>query len=167
VERGRRGRPVPSLLQAGYAYVPYSSLESLEEQSKEAYYYLALRQTQGTIPTEAPNWQPWLLFFLRSLAEQVRRLNRKIERENLVLAALVRKPATSCTRKPRSPLGERRMMRPSPCAARHQTSLTLWPDPQSLQHRVADVSVRQHFSQQFGQAHPAASHRFFKRVRQG
>lgn len=35
------------LLQAGYAYVPYSSLESVVEQSKEAY-YLALRQTQGT-----------------------------------------------------------------------------------------------------------------------
>src|SRR5207247_5892641 len=68
------------LLQSGYAYVPYSSLESLIEQSKEAY-YLALRQTQGTIRTEAPNWQPWLLFFLRALAEQVKRLNRKIDRE--------------------------------------------------------------------------------------
>ena len=76
------------LLQAGYAYVPYSSLESVIEQSKEAY-YLALRQTQGTIRTEAPNWQPWLLFFLRALAEQVRRLNRKVEREKLVLAALL------------------------------------------------------------------------------
>lgn len=75
------------LPQAGYAYVPYSSLESVVEQSKEAY-YLALRQTQGTIRSEAPNCQPWLLFFLRSLAEQVRRLNRKLEREKLVLAAL-------------------------------------------------------------------------------
>jgi Fic family protein len=75
------------LLQAGYAYVPYSSLESVIEQSKEAY-YLALRQTQGTIRTEAPNWQPWLVFFLRSLAEQVRRLEKKVEREKIVLAAL-------------------------------------------------------------------------------
>jgi len=75
------------LLQAGYAYVPYSSMESVIEQSKEAY-YLALRQTQGTIRTGAPNWQPWLMFFLRALAEQVRRLNRKVEREKLVLAAL-------------------------------------------------------------------------------
>ena len=75
------------LLQSGYAYVLYSSLESVIEQSKEAY-YLALRQTQGTIRTEATNWQPWLLFFLRALAEQVRRLNRKIEREKLVLATL-------------------------------------------------------------------------------
>ncbi len=86
---GRLSRVLTTLLllQAGYAYVPYSSLESVVEQSKEAY-YLALRQTQGTIRTEAPNWQPWLLFFLRALAEQARRLNRKIEREKLVLAAL-------------------------------------------------------------------------------
>ena len=75
------------LLQAGYAYVPYSSLESVIEQSKEAY-YLALRQTQGTIRSKSPNWQPWLVFFLRALAEQVRRLNRKVEREKIVLAAL-------------------------------------------------------------------------------
>ena len=67
--------------------MPYSSLESVIEQSKEAY-YLALRQTQGGIRSAAPDWQPWLMFFLRSLAEQVRRLNRKIEREKLVLAAL-------------------------------------------------------------------------------
>ncbi len=75
------------LLQAGYAYVAYSSLESVIESSKEAY-YLALRQTQATIRSDAPNWQPWLIFFLRALAEQVRRLNRKIEREKLVLAVL-------------------------------------------------------------------------------
>ncbi|MDP2074094.1 Fic family protein [Hydrogenophaga sp.] len=75
------------LLQAGYAYVLYSSLESVIEHSKEAY-YLALRQTQGTIRTESPNWQPWLVYFLRALAEQVTRLNRKVEREKIVLAAL-------------------------------------------------------------------------------
>lgn len=75
------------LLQAGYAYVPYSSLESVVELNKEAY-YLALRQTQGTIRTESPNWQPWLVFFLRSLAEQVRRLEKKVEREKVVLAAM-------------------------------------------------------------------------------
>lgn len=86
---GRLSRVLNTLLflQAGYAYVPYTSLESVIEQSKEAY-YLALRQTQGTIRTEAPNWQPWLVFFLRALAEQVRRLNRKVEREKLVLAVL-------------------------------------------------------------------------------
>mgnify|MGYP000529896829 CR=1 FL=1 len=47
---GRLSRVLTTLLllQAGYAYVPYSSLESVIEQSKEAY-YLALRQTQGTV----------------------------------------------------------------------------------------------------------------------
>ena len=86
---GRISRALTTLLllQAGYAYVPYSSLESVIELNKEAY-YLALRQTQGTIRADAPNWQPWLAFFLRSLAEQVRRLEKKVEREKLVLASL-------------------------------------------------------------------------------
>ncbi|HPB74315.1 MAG TPA: Fic family protein [Chromatiaceae bacterium] len=86
---GRLSRVLTTLLllHAGYVYVPFSSLESVIEQSKEAY-YLALRQTQGTIRTEAPNWQPWLVFFLRSLAEQVRRLEKKVEREKLVLTAM-------------------------------------------------------------------------------
>lgn len=86
---GRISRALTTLmlLQAGYVYVPYSSLESVIEMNKEAY-YLALRQTQGTIRADAPNWQPWLIFFLRSLAEQVRRLEKKVEREKLVLATL-------------------------------------------------------------------------------
>ena len=86
---GRLSRALTTLLllQAGYAYVPYSAMESVIELNKEAY-YLALRQTQGSIRTDAPNWQPWLVFFLRSLAEQVRRLEKKVEREKIVLAAL-------------------------------------------------------------------------------
>lgn len=86
---GRLSRVLTTLLllQAGYGYVPYSSLESVIEQNKEAY-YLALRQTQGTIRSDAPNWQPWLMFFLRSLAEQVSHLEKKIKRERLVLATL-------------------------------------------------------------------------------
>lgn len=86
---GRLSRVLTTLLllQSGYTYVPYSSLESVIEQRKESY-YLALRQTQGTIRTRSPNWQPWLTFFLRALAEQVSRLNRKVEREKRVLAPL-------------------------------------------------------------------------------
>jgi Fic family protein len=86
---GRLSRALKThlLLQAGYAFVPYSSLESVIEQNKEAY-YLALRQTQGTIRTESPDWQPWLVFFLRSIAEQVRRLEMKVEREKIVLATM-------------------------------------------------------------------------------
>jgi Fic family protein len=48
------------LLWTSYAYAPYSSLESVIEQSKEGY-YLALRRTQGTIRADNPNWEPWLL----------------------------------------------------------------------------------------------------------
>ena len=68
------------LLQAGYSYVPYSSLESVIENSKEGY-YLALRQTQGTLKADAPDWQPWLLFFMRALQQQMRTLAIKVERE--------------------------------------------------------------------------------------
>jgi len=75
------------LLRAGYAYVPYSSLESVIEQSKEGY-YLALRQTQGTIRTDTPNWQPWMLFFLRALQQQMKRLAKKVEREKIILSAM-------------------------------------------------------------------------------
>lgn len=75
------------LLQAGYAYVPYSSLESVIENSKEGY-YLALRQTQATLRSVAPDWQPWMLFFLRALREQKRRLAVKVEREKNALAPL-------------------------------------------------------------------------------
>lgn len=75
------------LLRTGYSYVPYSSLESVIEQSKEAY-YLALRQTQGTIRTDAPNWQPWVTFFLKSLTRQKEILEVKIKREQLILGDL-------------------------------------------------------------------------------
>jgi len=75
------------LLRCGYSYTPYSSLESVIENSKEGY-YSALRQTQATMRTPAPNWQPWLLFFLRSLHQQMKRLEKKVEREHAVLAAL-------------------------------------------------------------------------------
>lgn len=86
---GRLSRVLTTLLllKSGYTYVPYSSLESVIEENKEAY-YLALRQTQGTIRSDAPNWQPWLIFFLQSLDKQVQRLEKKIEYEKLVLSAL-------------------------------------------------------------------------------
>jgi Fic family protein len=86
---GRLSRVLTTLLllRAGYAYVPYSSLESIVEQNKEGY-YLALRRTQGTIRTEQPDWNPWLEFFLRSLQRQKLRLERKMERERIVLGEL-------------------------------------------------------------------------------
>ncbi len=75
------------LLQAGYTYVTYSSLESIIESNKEDY-YLALRQTQGTIHSDTPNWQPWLMFFMRALQQQKRKLATKVEREKNTLAPL-------------------------------------------------------------------------------
>lgn len=86
---GRLSRVLTTLLllQAGYAYVPYASLEAIIEETKESY-YLALRQTQSTIQAERPDWQPWLLFFLRSLVTQKRRLEVKMEREQRALSVL-------------------------------------------------------------------------------
>ncbi len=76
-----------ALLRAGYAYVPYSSLESIIELNKEGY-YLALRQTQITIRDDNPNWHPWILYFLRALRQQMQRLAKKIEKEKLLLSSL-------------------------------------------------------------------------------
>jgi Fic family protein len=75
------------LLKYGYAYVPYSSLEAVIEQSKEGY-YLALRQTQGTLKSANPNWQPWILFFLKALRQHKQRLEVKLEREKLLMGQL-------------------------------------------------------------------------------
>jgi Fic family protein len=81
------------LLREGYAYVPYSSLESVIEKSKEGY-YLALRSTQSTIRTDEPNWHPWVEYFLRSLKKQMQHLRTKIEREQILAQNLSELPAT-------------------------------------------------------------------------
>ncbi len=75
------------LLRAGYVYAPYSSLESVVEKNKEGY-YLALRQTQGTIRSESPDWQPWAVYFLRIFLQQSRNLAKKVEREKMILSSL-------------------------------------------------------------------------------
>lgn len=79
---GRLSRVLTTLLllQAGYSYVPYSSLESVIEANKESY-YLGLRRTQGTLERDQPDYEPWLLFFLRTLKKQKDRLAEKIARE--------------------------------------------------------------------------------------
>lgn len=86
---GRMSRILTTLLllRSGYAHVPYSSLESVVEQSKEAY-YLALRRTQGTLGTESPDWEPWLVYFLTTLNRQKDRLRRRIDRERLIVGDL-------------------------------------------------------------------------------
>lgn len=79
---GRLSRVLTTLLllQAGYTFAPYSSLESVIEHNKEGY-YLALRRTQGTLAKDEPDFEPWLLFFLRSLKKQKDKLADKIARE--------------------------------------------------------------------------------------
>jgi Fic family protein len=86
---GRLSRALTTLLllRANYDYVSYASLEAVIEQNKEAY-YLALRQTQGTIRSDNPNWTPWLTFFLQSMQAQVRRLKVKVKQERLMIAAM-------------------------------------------------------------------------------
>lgn len=75
------------LLKTGYAYVPFSSMESVIEQNKENY-YLALRKTQGTIRSDYPDWQPWIEFFLNTLQKQKQRLQVKLERERIIVSKL-------------------------------------------------------------------------------
>ena len=86
---GRLSRVLTTLLllRSGYAYVPYSSLESVIESTKDGY-YLSLRRTQGTIRSDTPAWEPWIVYFLTSLQRQKARLEAKIERENLLIVNL-------------------------------------------------------------------------------
>ena len=78
---GRLSRVLTTLmlLRAGYAYVPYASLESVVEENK-AQYYNALRRTQKSLD-ETPDWEPWVGFFLRALKKQKSILEERVEDE--------------------------------------------------------------------------------------
>ena len=86
---GRLSRALTTflLLRSGYAYVPYSSLESVIEENKEGY-YLALRRTQRIGADGEVDWEPWLRFFLAALHTQKSRLQTKVDREGLIEGAL-------------------------------------------------------------------------------
>ncbi len=86
---GRLSRVLTTLLllRSGYDYVPYASLESIVEQSKDDY-YRSLRRTQQTLRTDAPDWQPWIDYFLDTLRRQKRVLEDKIKRERIILDSL-------------------------------------------------------------------------------
>ena len=68
------------LLRSGYEYVPYASLESIVEENKDLY-CKALRRTQTTLANDAPDWEPWLGFFLRCLKKQKANLAAKVKEE--------------------------------------------------------------------------------------
>jgi len=98
---GRLSRAITTLLlqQKGYAYIPYSSVESIVERNKEGY-YRALRKTQSTISTLTPNFEPWISFFLATLLKQKRHLEVKISKikQTKNLGKEERKPAVSLTK---------------------------------------------------------------------
>lgn len=82
---GRLSRVLTTLLllQAGYQYVPYSSLERIIEANKDGY-YLALRRAQAKLATGV-RMGDWVLFFLRALKQQVEHLEQKLARESSLL----------------------------------------------------------------------------------
>ena len=76
---GRLSRVLTNLmfLRAGYAYVSFTSLESVIEHNKESN-YLALRRTQTSFQKSA-DWKPWILFFLRAMCSQIVRLKERLD----------------------------------------------------------------------------------------
>ncbi len=79
---GRVSRALTNLLllQAGYSYVPYVSLDEIIEKTKIDY-YLALRATQKNHGTDHEDITPWVDYFLTALTEQTERA-RKIMDED-------------------------------------------------------------------------------------
>jgi Fic family protein len=68
------------LLKTGYNYVPYCSLERITEKNKE-YYQLALELTQKNLQANVPNFDIWLIFFLKILQTQKRNIEGKISKD--------------------------------------------------------------------------------------
>jgi len=68
------------LLQNGYQYIQYSSLEHIIENNKDKY-YLALRKSQKNIRARDEDVSNWHIFFLQCLKEQKDILLSKIENE--------------------------------------------------------------------------------------
>jgi Fic family protein len=95
---GRLSRVLTTLLllRAGYAYVPYASLERVIEENKDLY-YKALRRTQMTIDSAAPDWEPWIGFFLRCLGKQKTSLAKRLDREKLSIESDASTPQLALT----------------------------------------------------------------------
>jgi Fic family protein len=79
-----RGLTTLLLLQSGYDYVPYSSLERVVEENKAAY-YAALRESQTAMRTDPTAFGEWLLFLLRALQAQKQNLKAKLDVEQSML----------------------------------------------------------------------------------
>lgn len=81
---GRLSRALTNLLllQAGFAYVPYVSLEKLIEDNKSDY-YVALRASQTTFDTPKETVEPWIIFFLNICKQQAEQSIGLLSGENL------------------------------------------------------------------------------------
>ena len=79
---GRLSRSLTNLLllQTGYAYIPYVSLEEIIENRKDAY-YLSLRETQRHHKTEHEDIGAWIPFLLDALLAQAEAARHLIERD--------------------------------------------------------------------------------------
>ncbi len=79
---GRLSRALSNLLllQTGYAYIPYVSLEEIIENYKEQY-YLSLRGAQQYHKTDSENITTWVLFLLDMLLKQAKAARDLIEGE--------------------------------------------------------------------------------------
>ncbi len=77
---GRLSRALTNLLllQAGYAYIPYVSLEEIVEDWKEQY-YLSLRGAQSHHKTDREDITTWILFMLDVLLRQAETARDLIE----------------------------------------------------------------------------------------
>jgi len=73
------------LLRSGYAFVQYSSHESIVEANKDKY-YLALRTAQKALVSGETSSEVWTAFFLEMLKDQKNQLLKKIEREKIAHA---------------------------------------------------------------------------------
>ena len=84
---GRLSRVLTNLLllRSGYAYVQYSSHESIVEANKDKY-YLALRTAQSKLKSEETSPEIWTAFFLQMLKDQKDHLLKKIDREKIAHA---------------------------------------------------------------------------------
>ena len=81
---GRLSRALTNLLllQEGYSYVQYVSLEKIIEEWKEDY-YITLRKSQKNRKNKKYNITPWINFFLDILIEQAKRARAILERKNI------------------------------------------------------------------------------------
>jgi len=84
---GRLSRVLTNLLmlRSGYAYVQYSSHESVVEADKDKY-YLALRTAQKELGSGEKSFEIWTTLFLEMLKKQKDHLLKKIEREKIAHA---------------------------------------------------------------------------------